>query len=108
MNAYEGLALKALSTWPTMTLKAKKKLLLFKKWQKALACHLCSWMLNSLAHLPQGGSIDDLTAEELAGAAEKIEKAASLFQKPAKALATTAKKPEKKEKTAPAKPPVSF
>jgi hypothetical protein len=49
-------------------------------------------------NLPQGGSIDDLTAEELAGAAEKIEKAASLFQKPAKALATTAKKPEKKEK----------
>jgi hypothetical protein len=53
-------------------------------------------------HLPQGGSIDDLTAEELAGAAEKIEKAASLFQKPAKAPATTAKKPEKKEKAAPA------
>ncbi|MCP9914609.1 AAA family ATPase [Cyanobium sp. BA20m-14] len=52
--------------------------------------------------LPQGGSIDDLTAEELAGAAEKIEKAASLFQKPAKAPATTAKKPEKKEKAAPA------
>ena len=52
-------------------------------------------------HLPAGGSIDDLTAEELAGAAEKIEKAAALFQKPAKALATTAKKPEKKEKLAP-------
>jgi hypothetical protein len=60
-------------------------------------------------NLPQGGSIDDLTAEELAGAAEKIEKAASLFQKPAKAPATTAKKPEKKEKAAaPAKPPVLF
>ena len=29
-----------------MTLKAKKKLLLFKKWQKALACHLCSWLLK--------------------------------------------------------------
>jgi hypothetical protein len=53
-------------------------------------------------HLPQGGSLDDLSAEELAGAAEKIEKAASLFQKPAKALATTAKKAEKKEKAAPA------
>jgi hypothetical protein len=51
--------------------------------------------------LPQGGSLDDLTVEELAGAAEKIEKAASLFQKPAKALATTTKKPEKKEKLAP-------
>ena len=51
-------------------------------------------------HLPQGGSLDDLSAEELAGAAEKIEKAASLFQKPAKALATTAKKAEKKEKAA--------
>jgi hypothetical protein len=53
-------------------------------------------------HLPAGGSLDDLSAEELAGAAEKIEKAAALFQKPAKAPATTAKKPEKKEKAAPA------
>jgi hypothetical protein len=59
-------------------------------------------------HLPAGGSIDDLSAEELAGAAEKIEKAASLFQKQSKAPATTAKKAEKKEKTAPAKPPVLF
>ena len=59
-------------------------------------------------HLPKGGSLDDLSAEELAGAAEKIEKAAALFHKPAKAPATTAKKPEKKEKTAPAKPPISF
>jgi hypothetical protein len=60
-------------------------------------------------NLPQGGSIDDLTAEELAGAAEKIEKRAfcdaALRQKQPKALATT---PEKKEKTAPAKPPVLF
>ena len=52
--------------------------------------------------LPQGGSLDDLLAEELAGAAAKIEKAAALFQKPAQALATTTKKPEKKENTAPA------
>ena len=52
-------------------------------------------------HLPKGGSLDDLTAEELAGATEKIEKAAALFHKPAKAPATTAKKPEKKEKLAP-------
>jgi hypothetical protein len=59
-------------------------------------------------HLPQGGSLDDLSAEELAGAAEKIEKAAALFQKQPKAIATTAKKPEKKEKTAPAKPLISF
>jgi hypothetical protein len=60
-------------------------------------------------NLPQGGSIDDLTAEELAGAAEKIEKAASLFQKPAKALATTARKARKERKAAaPAKPPVLF
>jgi hypothetical protein len=58
--------------------------------------------------LPQGGSLDDLSAEELAGAAEKIEKAAALFQKQPKALATTPEKPEKKEKTAPAKPPVLF
>ena len=55
--------------------------------------------------LPAGGSLDDLTAEELAEAAAKLEEAASLFQKPAKAPATTAKKPEKKEKpAAPAKP----
>jgi TusA-related sulfurtransferase len=53
-------------------------------------------------HLPKGGSIDDLTAEELAGAAEKLEKAADLFVKQPKAPATTAKKPENKEKTAPA------
>jgi hypothetical protein len=51
--------------------------------------------------LPQGGSIDDLSGEELAGAAAKIEKAAAaLLAKQAKALATTAKKPEKKEKAA--------
>jgi hypothetical protein len=50
-------------------------------------------------HLPKGGSIDDLSGEELAGAAAKIEKAAAaLLAKQAKALATTAKKPEKKEK----------
>lgn len=49
--------------------------------------------------LPQGGSIDDLSGEELAGAAAKIEQAAAaLLAKQAKALATTAKKPEKKEK----------
>jgi hypothetical protein len=60
-------------------------------------------------HLPAGGSIDDLTAEELAEAAAKIEKAAALFQKPAKALATTTEEPAKKEKAAaPAKPPVLF
>lgn len=60
-------------------------------------------------HLPKGGSLDDLTPEELAGAAAKIEEAAVLFQKPAKALATTTEKPQKKEKpAAPAKPPVLF
>jgi hypothetical protein len=59
-------------------------------------------------HLPQGGSLDDLSAEELAGAAEKIEKAAALFQKQPKALATTPEKPEKKEKPSAAKPPVLF
>ena len=59
-------------------------------------------------HLPAGGSLDDLSAEELAGAAAKIEKAAALFQKPAKAPATTPEKPEKKEKPSAAKPPVLF
>jgi hypothetical protein len=53
-------------------------------------------------HLPKGGSIDDLSPEELAGAAEKLEKAADLFVKQPKAPATTVKKPEKKEKAAPA------
>lgn len=59
-------------------------------------------------HLPKGGSLDDLSAEELAGAAEKIEEAAALSQKPAKAPATTPEKPEKKEKPSAAKPPVLF
>jgi hypothetical protein len=59
--------------------------------------------------IPEGGSIDDLTAEELAGAAAKIEKAAALRQKQPKALATTTEEPAKKEKAAaPAKPPISF
>jgi TusA-related sulfurtransferase len=53
-------------------------------------------------HLPQGGSIDDLTPEELAEAPGRLEKAADLFVKQPKALASTAKKPEKKEKAAPA------
>lgn len=52
-------------------------------------------------HLPKGGSIDDLTAEELAAAAAKIEKAAAaLLAKPPKALATAEKTPQKKEKSA--------
>ena len=64
-------------------------------------------------HLPAGGSIDDLTAEEVAGAAEKIEKRATcdaaVHQKLPKALATTTEEPAKKEKAAaPAKPPVLF
>jgi hypothetical protein len=59
--------------------------------------------------LPQGGSIDDLKAEELAGAAALIEEAAGLFEKQPKGLATTAEEPAKKEKAAaPAKPPVLF
>jgi len=53
-------------------------------------------------HLPKGGSIDDLSPEELAGAAKKIERAAAaLFAKPPKALATTAKAAQKKELSAP-------
>jgi hypothetical protein len=57
-------------------------------------------------HLPKGGSIDDLSPEELAGAAAKIEKAAAaLLAKQAKALATTQ---EKQEKASAAKQPVSF
>jgi hypothetical protein len=56
--------------------------------------------------LPQGGSIDDLSGEELAGAAAKIEQAAAaLLAKQAKALATTQ---EKQEKASAAKQPVSF
>lgn len=53
-------------------------------------------------HLPKGGSLDDLTAKELAEAPERLEKAADLFVKQPKAPASTAKKPENKEKTAPA------
>jgi hypothetical protein len=54
----------------------------------------------------KGGSIDDLSGEELAGAAAKIEKAAAaLLAKQAKALATTQ---EKQEKASAAKQPVSF
>jgi len=60
-------------------------------------------------HLPEGGSIDDLSAEELEGAAAKIEKAAAAeLAKPPKALTTTEEGRANKEKAAPAKPPVSF
>jgi hypothetical protein len=75
-------------------------------------------------NLPQGGSIDDLSPEELAGAGEKIEQAAAaklargdwsledvagIAAKIQQAIATISEKPEKKEKAAaPAKPPVLF
>ena len=61
-------------------------------------------------HLPKGGSLDDLSPEELAGAATKIEKAAAaLLAKPAKAPATTEERRANKAKAAaPTKPPASF
>ena len=80
MNACAALALMALSPWPTTTTKAKRRPLPFRKWQKALAWPFVLVPAEELwPHLPKGGSIDDLTAEELAGAAEKIEKAAAML-----------------------------
>jgi hypothetical protein len=84
--------------------------------------HICAQDIWS--DIPEGGSIDDLSPEELAGAGEKIEQAAAaklargdwsledvagIAAKIQQAIATISEKPEKKEKAAaPAKPPVLF
>jgi hypothetical protein len=110
MSAYEALACSGIVYLADADDKGKQKAIALQAVAEAIGFPFVLLAAEDLwPHLPAGGSIDDLTAEELAEAAAKIEKAAALFQKPAKALATTTEEPAKKEKAAaPAKPPVLF